>query len=381
MHGHGVFLSKDGSRYEGTFAADSRTGKGLLRLPNEDTYKGEFLINQFHGKGELKTIDLHYKGRFKNNKPDGRGVMKYGLGLKNIHEGAFKEGLKHGEGKMTNSEGKVYRTTWVNGKKHGVFFLISPDSLSEGIFENDQIVGDVTIHFKNGDTYSGGTQRGYREGKGRMVWGSHRVLKSYEGDFRGNLMHGKGKIEFRSGLVYKGPFVYNKMHGSGMIKTSFFKGKGKFEKGAPVGSFEIIYKNGDIYRGGFAKFKPNGRGKLERKGKKVAYLGEFVNGIKHGEGTLKTERLKYKGEWVRGLKDGSFVVTDLKTRKQKNVVFSMGICQESSVFDMPMEVIEEDNRSVIDESFSTVVRWNRENHQRSTLNFEETLSKTFLKGL
>ena len=65
-------------------------------------------------------------------------------------------------------------------------------------------------------------------------------IKSYSGDYKNGLCHGKGRLEFKDGSVYEGQFVNNKMHGYGKI---FFKG-------------------GSIYQGNFKKNLRDGTGIL-----------------------------------------------------------------------------------------------------------------------
>ena len=81
-------------------------------------------------------------------------------------------------------------------------------------------------------------------------------IKSYSGDYKNGLYHGKGRLEFKDGSVYEGQFENNKIHGYGKI---FFKDgsqqrviyqKGKFKeiftedytihwKNSVEGTFEI----------------------------------------------------------------------------------------------------------------------------------------------
>ena len=54
-------------------------------------------------------------------------------------------------------------------------------------------------------------------------------IKSYSGDYKNGLYHGKGRLEFKDGSVYEGQFENNKMHGYG----------------------KIFFKDGSIYQGNF----------------------------------------------------------------------------------------------------------------------------------
>ena len=148
MHGKGNLKQKDGSCYIGDFAADTRSGIGILNFKDGTKYEGEFLLNRMKGKGFIKTQDMEYRGEFKEDKPDGRGVMIYGEDLKLKHEGMFKEGIKHGRGTFTTNEDNVFITSWYMGRKEGQFFLKSPNgAVSEGLFKDDNIIGDITTKF------------------------------------------------------------------------------------------------------------------------------------------------------------------------------------------------------------------------------------------
>ena len=54
-------------------------------------------------------------------------------------------------------------------------------------------------------------------------------IKSYSGDYKNGLKHGKGRMEFNDGSVYEGQFENNQMHGFG----------------------KIFFKDGSIYQGDF----------------------------------------------------------------------------------------------------------------------------------
>ena len=65
-------------------------------------------------------------------------------------------------------------------------------------------------------------------------------IKSYSGDYKNGLCHGKGRLEFKDGSVYEGQFVNNKMHGYG----------------------KIFFKDGSIYQGNFKNNLRDGTGIL-----------------------------------------------------------------------------------------------------------------------
>ena len=65
-------------------------------------------------------------------------------------------------------------------------------------------------------------------------------IKSYSGDYKNGLYHGKGRLEFKDGSIYEGQFENNKMHGYG----------------------KIFLKDGSIYQGNFKNNLRDGTGIL-----------------------------------------------------------------------------------------------------------------------
>ena len=320
MHGEGCWTDPEGNVYKGDFAGDSRTGHGKIAYKNKDYYEGTFLLNKREGKGSLRTEDIEYSGEFMNDKIHGFGVMYFGEAKNLIYKGHFKEGVKHGNGELTTPDNKKIKTTWTNGKKNGRFVLETPDSFAEGVFKDDELVGDITTKFANGDIYVGNSLNSYREGKGRMVWANHKTLKFYEGNFLKNKMHGSGLLEMKNGLVYEGEMKENKISGKGKMKNEKFEAIGAFEDGKPVGEFKIVYQNGDEYVGQVDNFRRDGKGKLVKKNG-IVYEGEYKGGKMHGSGVLDIEGKRYKGEWKEGKREGKFLMIDLTNNDQYEVQF------------------------------------------------------------
>ena len=102
-------------------------------------------------------------------------------------------------------------------------------------------------------------------------------IKSYSGDYKNGLCHGKGRLEFKDGSVYEGQFVNNKMHGYG----------------------KIFFKDGSIYQGNFKNNLRDGTGILKsidgsqqrliyQKGKfKKVYTEDYIHWKNTVEGTFE----------------------------------------------------------------------------------------------
>jgi hypothetical protein len=120
-----------------------------------------------------------------------------------IYDGQTLNGMKHGSGTLTYSNGTVYKGDFVKDKKHGY-----------GI---------------------------YTDAKGLI----------YEGEFHDNGPHGKGKLTYPNGNIYIGDFRNSWISGTGILKCTdgdFYQGEfqmGKFVYG------QLTRGNGEIYTGKF----------------------------------------------------------------------------------------------------------------------------------
>jgi len=128
--------------------------------------------------------------------PEGRVVM---------FEGEYKEGKKHGVGRMVFPNGDVYHGMW----------------------EGDQPNGDGTYKYSNGDMYSGAWSAGKRDGRGALVYtGDDSQLvgtwkagsldsgkwiltdgTSWHGSFKGNRPSGRGVFYFPNGNMQEGEYA------------------------------------------------------------------------------------------------------------------------------------------------------------------------------
>ena len=95
----------------------------------------------------------------------------------------------------------------------------------------------------------------------------------YDGDFKDNMITGKGVYTWTDGRVYKGDWFNNKMHGKG-----FF-----------------TWVDGRTYQGNYVEDRKEGKGEFTwPDGRK--YQGDWLNGKQHGNGIYYTA----KGEVKKG---------------------------------------------------------------------------------
>ena len=101
----------------------------------------------------------------------------------------------------------------------------------------------------------------------------------YEGEFKNNLFHGKGKENFGDGSIFEGDFRNGVKHGKGCYKfVDFTQYNGDWKKGQFDGFGEYTWD-------------------FDKK-----YLGFWKNGKKHGKGTLVNDGVVFNGNFFDGKK-------------------------------------------------------------------------------
>jgi len=92
-------------------------------------------------KVNLPDISGTYSGGCKNGLANGKGIAQ-GVDL---YTGQFREGLPHGNGTYTWSDGTYYEGTWRYGLKDGKGKLVYKDSTLSGYWKADVYVGRALI--------------------------------------------------------------------------------------------------------------------------------------------------------------------------------------------------------------------------------------------
>ena len=233
-------------------------------------------------------------------------VFKNQIRLKNIdnpenleiYEGETNlKNLKHGFGILTTPQ-YVMKGTWRNGEFTGWGQkLYRNGDIYEGKYIDGKIKGKGIFRNKEGNIYKGDFYNDKREGKGDLITDKYH----YNGEFKNNMLNGKGKIEFiKEGKSYEGEFENNEIEGKGIYK----------------------WKNGDVYEGQVKKGKMHGYGKYCYNDGRI-YEGEYFDGLKKGRGKFIYSKNKYyEGLFLDGLPDGEgFYTQDGNISK---VLFSKG---------------------------------------------------------
>lgn len=208
MHS-GTLITKDFT-YTGTFLNNDFHGIGTIISLNGSIYQGQLQFGQYHGVGMLRTVLLNeeveeenvdrveQKDRGQDDKdspPPDKKKTKKNL-MESVYTGDFNEGLFHGHGSLTHSDGSSYVGTWHEGKR---------------------IKGTET--FTNGDVFEGKFVNDVREGQGILKMKCGRVTKSgiWEND---QLKEGEDlNITFGEGHVYCGDHVSSVPHGKLLFRV------------------------------------------------------------------------------------------------------------------------------------------------------------------
>ncbi len=222
------------------------------KFKNKSTKKN-FYKNKYGGEPQnFKNLSLQdgidYNYTIKVEEPGKRSILKKIYGK---FYGPWKYGQPYLKGKHILDNGSIYEGQWVNGKPDG-----------EGIWK-----------FKSGNEYKGSLKNGNLDGNGEFIFASG---DKYIGQFKNGKIQGEGTKFFREGHKYKGHFVNGDMSGKGIY----------------------YFQNGDIYEGEFSNNKRNGFGIMQYANNDDAvYEGNWVDGIKQGEGILTTKDFKFSGTW------------------------------------------------------------------------------------
>ncbi|CAJ1403680.1 unnamed protein product [Effrenium voratum] len=116
-HGHGTMTWPEGSRYTGMFERGRANGDGELIRTDNSIYRGQFQEDCMSGYGCMRWVDgVEYKGHFQANKRHGLGKMAWTVGKWKCYEGAWKDGVQHGRGMLTDQGGVAYVGHFVDGK-------------------------------------------------------------------------------------------------------------------------------------------------------------------------------------------------------------------------------------------------------------------------
>ena len=234
IEGEGRMLWPNGHRYEGSFKNGLFHGHGRYETPYGWSYEGEFTEGNITGTGTLiYSEDQKYTGELKYGRAHGKGIQE---AWGNVYEGEFVEDEFHGKGINTTIDNRVYTGDFVEGAFTGQgTYNSNTGEEYEGAFEDWTYHGKGNLKDENGDHFIGTFDQGSLTGKGEHIAknGAH-----YEGEFKHGLYHGKGKLKTAEGDIYEGKFRYGQYHGKGTLTYA-----------KPLDGISVIkgeWKNGEL---------------------------------------------------------------------------------------------------------------------------------------
>lgn len=194
------------------------SGHGIYQYENKYfRYEGQWRNGTKHGQGKLQMADgSYYEGTFSNGEIDGKG-MRFFSQNGSKYTGQFVKGELHGRGTMVYADGSMYEGEWYRNRKHGYGIMKTLGSNSsevyEGSYDKNMKHGVGTMMYakkirsdgcRNGDRYEGMWVNDMREGRGILYSNDGSV---YEGNFQGDSFSGRGVMHHISGLIYDGLWV------------------------------------------------------------------------------------------------------------------------------------------------------------------------------
>ncbi|EGR28566.1 radial spoke head protein, putative [Ichthyophthirius multifiliis] len=153
--------------------------------------------------------------------------------------------------------------------------------------------------------FNGFFDKNFPEGYGKEI--CNKII--YEGNFKQGLYDGYGILSFPNGRVYKGFFNKHMFHGQGeLIGDEGNKYEGIWNQGILLEG-KIVYVDGSFYKGTIKNnFLKNGIGSKFYYREQGVYIGNFLNNLRHGEGTfLYDNGSKFEGKWENNeFKQGNY---------------------------------------------------------------------------
>eukprot|EP00794_Sanderia_malayensis_P008011 gene8010-8870_t len=160
---------------------EERHGKGKTKLPNGDTYEGEYA----HGKRQ------------------GQGIYKFKHGGKYV--GGYMDGKRHGEGIMYYPDGSKYDGSWSNNARngYGTYYYINGDIYEGDWIDNKKDGQGIYTYADTGSKFQCRWIGGLLQGPGEFINQNHRFV----GNFEQGHPKGTGRFLFDNGCEQLGEFV------------------------------------------------------------------------------------------------------------------------------------------------------------------------------
>jgi hypothetical protein len=245
QEGKGYLVRRDGSKLEGIWS-NGELVWGRIYYTDGSYYTGKVHNAQPHGNGVFATTERKLlKGTFANGQLS-QGEIQY---ESTFYKGQVKNGVPHGFGEYRDNH-YVYDGEWENGKRVNGKLTYADGTVFEGVF-GDNLPTAGKFLWKNGTVYQGDLKN---------ISGPHYGILdhpsgAYEGQWNGNLYHGKGAYTWKNANSnrYEGEYKSGKKDGKGTYYVNhddFFRGPWK--AGKPDGEGEFV-RNGRVIKGRWRK--------------------------------------------------------------------------------------------------------------------------------
>lgn len=206
---NGPFIKtyKHGVSYEGAHVNGDVEGKLIYTDENGNVFYCEWHNGNWNGYGEYKSKYGVLTGHWVEGELQGNGIYKYNNGL--IYEGEIADFKRNGKGiiKFSTNEATLSAT-----------------------FKDDNVVGNATIQFPNGDVYVG-TWREMIEGHGSFNGENCLGIReiAYSGTWMDGMLSCSGKLTVTpvkgEAVAYDGNFTLGKISGEGYLYSVDVNGR------------------------------------------------------------------------------------------------------------------------------------------------------------
>ncbi|MFO0319385.1 MAG: hypothetical protein ACK5Z5_03160, partial [Neisseriaceae bacterium] len=146
-HGEGILIDPNqGITYKGTLKNNYSQESGtLINNKEKFTLNGQFENSKFNGQGQYSDLSKIYQGEFMKGEFHGHGSLVYKNSMyKRSYKGEFSHGVEDGIGILIDTKGIKYEGTFKNGLKHGNMKVTHPNgAIAYMDFENDEMVSTV----------------------------------------------------------------------------------------------------------------------------------------------------------------------------------------------------------------------------------------------
>jgi hypothetical protein len=254
MDGRGTATMKDDRVYTGECTLGLFQGMGVMTYRDGSVYDGQWVDHLQHGYGTLDGPMTTIQVRDADGELVTKPVRSYS------YTGLFRRGERDGQGdEIFQPSGDTFAGTFRDGKRHGVGRLVAANGdITDGVYVNGELEGLATLAFKHGDVLVG--------------------------HFRGGKLHGKVTYTqistgdkymeiFADGICVDGVLMNNSTYGDVTRCTAEYRATGaKYSggwkrtgtandrKGERCGIGTLTFPIGDVYSGEFRDDHMEGEG-------------------------------------------------------------------------------------------------------------------------